>query len=285
MPEGAFDAVQRARLAALADVLIPAVDGVPAAADAGATGKWLDRAVTARPELVAPLERIASLPGEDDPRASLERLIAEDAEGFAALTAAVSGAYYMNLKIRKRIGYPGQKHNPPYPDEAEYYLEGLLEPVLERGPLSPEPPPDQPKPPHTRGRRANGKMADVLVIGAGAGGSVAARHLAEAGFDVVCLEQGGWLSPSDFPGDKLEFELLVEREWNASPNIRQRPEDYPCETSESDVEPVMFNAVGGSTIHYGAQWARMRPADFRVRTLEGVADDWPISYEDLLAHY
>ncbi|TMJ97656.1 MAG: GMC family oxidoreductase [Actinobacteria bacterium] len=128
-------------------------------------------------------------------------------------------------------------------------------------------------------------MADVLVIGAGAGGSVAARHLAEAGFDVVCLEQGGWLSPSDFPGDKLEFELLVEREWNASPNIRQRPEDYPCETSESDVEPVMFNAVGGSTIHYGAQWARMRPADFRVRTLEGVADDWPISYEDLLAHY
>ncbi|MYL08375.1 MAG: NAD(P)-binding protein, partial [Acidimicrobiia bacterium] len=30
--------------------------------------------------------------------------------------------------------------------------------------------------------------ADVLVIGAGASGGVAARHLAEHGFDVVCLE-------------------------------------------------------------------------------------------------
>jgi choline dehydrogenase-like flavoprotein len=42
--------------------------------------------------------------------------------------------------------------------------------------------------------------SDVLVVGAGAAGGVVARRLAEAGFDVVCLEQGGWPDPSAYPG-------------------------------------------------------------------------------------
>ena len=41
--------------------------------------------------------------------------------------------------------------------------------------------------------------ADVLVVGAGAGGAVVSAHLAAAGFDVVCLEQGGWHSAGDYP--------------------------------------------------------------------------------------
>ena len=48
----------------------------------------------------------------------------------------------------------------------------------------------------------------MLVIGAGVAGSVAALQLARAGFDVVCLEQGGWTDPSEFPGSKPEWELL-----------------------------------------------------------------------------
>ena len=39
---------------------------------------------------------------------------------------------------------------------------------------------------------------------------VAARHLAEAGFKVVCLEQGGWENAADFPGDELEWELVAD---------------------------------------------------------------------------
>jgi hypothetical protein len=45
--------------------------------------------------------------------------VGEMTEAFQALALAVSGAYYMNLKVRKRIGYPGQKSDPPFPDEAE----------------------------------------------------------------------------------------------------------------------------------------------------------------------
>ena len=101
------------RLTALADALIPG------AAAADPTGKWTERALAARPDLGPAFERAL---GTED----VESLRAGDPAAFAALVEIVSGAYYMNRKIRKRIGYPGQKSDPPYPDEAEYYLEGLL---------------------------------------------------------------------------------------------------------------------------------------------------------------
>ena len=64
-----------------------------------------------------------------------------------------------------------------------------------------------------------------------------------------------------------------------------RPAHYPCENTEADIAPVMFNAVGGSTIHFGAQWARMQPSDFKVRSTEGIGDDWPVTYEEMLPFY
>jgi choline dehydrogenase-like flavoprotein len=129
------------------------------------------------------------------------------------------------------------------------------------------------------------EVADVLIVGAGASGGVVARHLARAGFAVVCLEQGGWTDPADFPGERPEYDALVTRPWNADPNRRQHPADYPVDVSESDVPPTMFNGVGGSTILYNGSWPRMLPSDFRVRSLDGVADDWPLTYEDLAPYY
>lgn len=127
--------------------------------------------------------------------------------------------------------------------------------------------------------------SDILIIGAGASGSVAARHLSEAGFDVVCLEQGDWVAPEEFYGDKPEWELMSQKLWHPNPNTRGLPNDYPIDTSDSDVNPLMFNAVGGSTILYSAHWHRFAPSDFCVRSLDGVADDWPFSYADLEPFY
>jgi choline dehydrogenase-like flavoprotein len=257
------------RVAELADALIPAEGNLPSASEADATGKWLERAFAVRPDLAPAFER--ALDGIGVPE-----LETADPEAFAALTTLIAGAYYMNVKVRKRIGYPGQKASPPYPDEADYYIEGLL----------PDPPPE-PEPIAQEPARpaVSPEGVEVLVIGAGAAGAVVSKHMAEAGFRVLCLEQGGWRNAAEFPGDKLEFELLVEHSWSPDPNVRARPEDYPCENSESEIAPVMFNAVGGSTIHFGAQWARMRPIDFKVRSTEGIGDDWPLTYDELLPYY
>ena len=128
---------------------------------------------------------------------------------------------------------------------------------------------------------ARGQPVDVLVIGAGPSGSIVTHTLAKRGFDVVCLEQGDWVGPSDYPANHPEWELLIQQQWHHDPNLRRSASDYPLELSDSDMQPVMFNGVGGSTILFGAQWPRLLPSDFRVRSLDGVADDWPISYDDL----
>jgi choline dehydrogenase-like flavoprotein len=123
--------------------------------------------------------------------------------------------------------------------------------------------------------------ADVLIVGAGAAGGVVGRRLAEAGMDVVCLEQGDWPDRAGYPGPKPDWELQAMKQWSPDPNVRRRPADYPIDVSASDIAPLMYSGVGGSTVLYAGDWPRMTPSDFRVRSLDGVADDWPLSYEEL----
>jgi choline dehydrogenase-like flavoprotein len=129
------------------------------------------------------------------------------------------------------------------------------------------------------------EIVDVLVIGAGPSGAVVTHTAAAAGLSVICLEQGDWVNPSDFPANFPEWELLIQHNWAHDPNVRGLPSDYPVDVEDSDMWPVMFNAVGGSSIYYGAEWPRLLPSDFRVKTLDGVADDWPISYNDLKPYH
>lgn len=127
--------------------------------------------------------------------------------------------------------------------------------------------------------------AEVVIIGAGPSGATVAKYLTGFGFHVVCLEQGGWVSNTEFTGNRDEHELSLFGRWHKNPNVRQLPEDYPTEESGSDVTPVMYNAVGGGSIHFGGMWPRFTPSDFRLRTLHGIADDWPFTWEDLAPHY
>jgi choline dehydrogenase-like flavoprotein len=133
---------------------------------------------------------------------------------------------------------------------------------------------------------ANGnRSADVLIIGAGPTGAVAAKRLAEAGMRVVVLEQGDWPDYSKARAGHADYELTAGRDWSANPNRRQAPADYPISDADSDIAAVMYNAVGGSSVIFAAHWQRNMPSDFRVRTLDGVADDWPLTYEDLQPYY
>jgi choline dehydrogenase-like flavoprotein len=128
--------------------------------------------------------------------------------------------------------------------------------------------------------------ADVIVIGSGAAGAAVSWRLATKGARVVCLEQGDWVKPEEFPSAQPEVEVQLRRgRFHLSPNVRHRPEDYPVKATSFDVNVMMFNGVGGSTVHWEGHFPRLHPSDFRVRSLDGEADDWPLGYEDLEPYY
>jgi choline dehydrogenase-like flavoprotein len=124
-------------------------------------------------------------------------------------------------------------------------------------------------------------MVDVLVIGAGASGGAFTWSLSNSGINVMCLDQGGWINPDTYPTTKNDWEIHGYTDFSPDPNVRQLPQDYPVNDTESDVTPLMYNAVGGSTIHWSAHLPRFHPSDFRVKSLDGVAEDWPITYDQL----
>jgi choline dehydrogenase-like flavoprotein len=132
---------------------------------------------------------------------------------------------------------------------------------------------------------ATHSIPDVLIIGAGPTGAVAAKRFAEAGMSVVVLEQGDWPDYSKARANHPDFEVTAGSYWSANPNRRKAPADYPVSDADSDIAAVLYNAVGGGTVIYAAHWQRNMPSDFRVRTLDSVADDWPLTYEDLQPFY
>ena len=125
------------------------------------------------------------------------------------------------------------------------------------------------------------ELVDILIVGAGASGAAVAWSLAETRMRIVCLEQGDWMNPADYPSNQRNWEYLQGTTMATSPNHRNRPADYPVNDKDSAIAVLNFNAVGGSTILYSAHFPRFHPSDFRVKSLDGVADDWPIDYKTL----
>ena len=124
---------------------------------------------------------------------------------------------------------------------------------------------------------------DVLIIGAGASGAAFAWSIADTRMKVLCLEQGDWVNPSDYPSTRMNWE--GDKAFHIDPNVRRRITDYPINGENSPITVTNFNGVGGGTILYAGHYPRFHPSDFRVKTLDGVADDWPINYEILEPFY
>ena len=124
---------------------------------------------------------------------------------------------------------------------------------------------------------------DVLIIGAGASAAAFAWSLADTKMQILCLEQGDWLNPSDYPSNTMDWESSSA--FNSNPNHRANAADYPINNSESPIAIANYNGVGGGTILFAGHFPRFHPSDFKVKTLDGVADDWPLDYAMLEPYY
>lgn len=133
---------------------------------------------------------------------------------------------------------------------------------------------------------ADTDSVDILIIGAGASGAAVAWSLSESqNLSILCLEQGERMEAAQYPSTRTNWEIERLNEYHFSPNVRKRPADYPVNDAGSPIAISNFNAVGGGTILYSGHFPRFHPSDFRVKTLDGVADDWPIDYYQLEPHF
>jgi choline dehydrogenase-like flavoprotein len=126
------------------------------------------------------------------------------------------------------------------------------------------------------------ERAEVCIVGAGAAGGIIAAELARRGLRVVMLESG----PRHQLPERAEYVrrfLRGENPWRTSLTGLDR-----YATGGRVVYPLEWNrarGVGGSTLHWEGYTLRFHANDFRLRSLYGIADDWPISYDDLEPYY
>ncbi len=121
-------------------------------------------------------------------------------------------------------------------------------------------------------RYRRSEAVDLVVVGAGAGGITVAQRLARKGWRIVILEKGPFWDPDrDWVSDEKGAQPLY---WT---DTRIIGGNDPIELGKNNSGV----GVGGSMTHFAGYTPRFHPSDFEVRTRDGVAFDWPISYWDL----
>ncbi|MBI2073238.1 MAG: GMC family oxidoreductase [Gemmatimonadetes bacterium] len=144
-------------------------------------------------------------------------------------------------------------------------------------------------------KRPQDTIYDVCIVGSGAGGGMAAHVLTRAGADVIMLEAGPrWDNTKDSAMFKWPYESPRR---GASTHERQFGEfganlggwsldGEPYTTAPGErFDWFRSRMLGGRTNHWGRISLRFGPDDFRRKSIDGLGDDWPITYQDLAPYY
>ncbi|MEO6966182.1 MAG: FAD-binding protein, partial [Acidobacteriaceae bacterium] len=140
------------------------------------------------------------------------------------------------------------------------------------------------------------EVYDVVVVGSGAAGGMAATQLCLKGLKVLMLERGPKFNiatdfhhhwkPYRFPlrGDLSASDRAKHPygdAWNQQHFVNELDNPY----TGKRFDWVRAQAVGGKTLHWGLVSLRFSPRDFKAASHDGVGTDWPISYEDIAPYY
>ena len=276
-PAGALSASEAATLAAMCARLIPTDENGPGATEARAS-VYIDRALTGwlAPSREAYSVGLAAVDDAARARGAKRFVDLPPAEQDAVLTVprrhtvlcTRADAYHTGHVLRSAyggnanfvgwdlIGYPGVRLNVTAAEQ------NMSTPAT----------PNRNRPTTTSCSRretimaTNLKPTDVVIIGMGAAGGVAALPLAQAGIEVVGLEAGTWLTAKDFAPDELRnnFRAWPQAIQKAQHEIpTHRPNASAPNSPRLAIHPMM-NAVGGTSLHYWAQSWRLSPWDFKV---------------------
>ena len=135
---------------------------------------------------------------------------------------------------------------------------------------------------------------DAIIVGSGAGGGMAGYVLAHAGLKVLMLEAGPFFDPQK---DSAQLKWSYESPRRGAGTTRYfgdfdaayggwELEGEPY-TTKDKTEFFWFRSrmLGGRTNHWGRIALRMGPNDFKGHHIDGLVDDWPITYDEVKPFY
>ncbi len=139
------------------------------------------------------------------------------------------------------------------------------------------------------------KSYDVCIVGSGAGGGMAAYVLANAGIKVALLEAGPLYDPAKNV-TQLKWPWESPRRGASTPYRNFGDFDAAYGGWKLEGEPYTHKdgtkfdwfrsrMLGGRTNHWGRISLRFGPNDFKHRSVDGLGEDWPISYDDVAPYY
>ncbi|PIA82351.1 GMC family oxidoreductase [Gaetbulibacter sp. 4G1] len=137
---------------------------------------------------------------------------------------------------------------------------------------------------------------DVIIVGSGAGGGMATKILSEAGLNIAVIEAGPFFDPAD-PNTRTQLRWPYESPRRGAGSTRPFG-DFDAAYGGWEIEGEPYTKkqgtkfdwfrsrmLGGRTNHWGRISLRFGPLDFKRKSIDGLGDDWPISYDDVKPYY